>query len=50
MTNDKPNHPDNAFDQALADTASDLEEIAQETLKSDEVKEALADEDRDDTW
>lgn len=46
----QPNRPDNAFDQALADTAADLEEIAQETLDSDEVKEALADENRDDAW
>ena len=46
----QPNRPDNAFDQALADTATELEEIAQETLASDEVKEALADEDRDDAW
>lgn len=46
----QPNRAHDAFDQAIADTAQELDEIAQQTLESDEVKQALEDEDRDDAW
>ena len=38
------------FDQAIADTAQELEEIAQQTLDDEKVKKALDDENRDDAW
>lgn len=46
----QPSHPNNEFDQAIADTSEELSEIAQGLLDSDEVKEALGDESRDDAW
>ena len=38
------------FDQTLEDTAEELGQIAQEELNSEDVQDALNDENRDDVW
>lgn len=49
MPNSTP-HSTDPFDQAIKETAEQLDQIAEETLADEDIQEGLADPSRDDEW